>query len=242
MAASSYHFRTALSGYNKGDVTAYIEKIAAKHRFELLERERLIVELQEEIHSLNQQLNLMMMAVPSAAAAPAEEEKPQPVAEPAIETGEELAAPVEEAPAKEAPAEAEPAVEPEPEAPVAAEEPEPEPEEETAAPKLPTGTEDGSAYLVELVSLELQAYRRAEAAERKANNRARNVYRELESLCDSALESFRAAGDALKQPAREGSDNSGDFDKAYEAFAAALNASREKIAAIDKLYPSAGKK
>ena len=85
MEKSERRFRTALCGYRKGDVTAYIEKTASEHRFELLEREKIIAELQKENRSLRQQMNILMMStpLPTPAPAPAPAAKPAPVAEPA---------------------------------------------------------------------------------------------------------------------------------------------------------------
>ena len=79
MGKSERRFRTALFGYRKGDVTAYIEKTASEHRFELLEREKIIAELQKENRSLHQQMNILMMSTPLPTPAPA----PVPAAEPA---------------------------------------------------------------------------------------------------------------------------------------------------------------
>ena len=79
MGKSKRRFRTALCGYRKGDVTAYIEKTASEHRFELLERENIIAELQKENRSLHQQMNILMMSTPLPTPAPA----PVPAAEPA---------------------------------------------------------------------------------------------------------------------------------------------------------------
>ena len=53
-----YRFRTSLSGFHKGDVTAYIEMTASQYRSNLLECEKTIIALQEENRSLQQQLNL----------------------------------------------------------------------------------------------------------------------------------------------------------------------------------------
>lgn len=78
MEESVYRFRTALSGFHKGDVTAYIEKTASEHRSALLEMEKTITQLQKENRSLQQQVNLLMLSTPSPA--PAEPvEKPAPV-------------------------------------------------------------------------------------------------------------------------------------------------------------------
>ena len=83
MADSSRPFRSALGGFHKGDVIGYIERTAAQHRSELLEREQLIQTLQEENRSLQQQLNLLMLATPVAV--PAQEPAPVPVPEPVSE-------------------------------------------------------------------------------------------------------------------------------------------------------------
>ena len=186
MADNSYHFRNALGGYHKGDVTGYIEKVAAQHRNELLELEQIITTLREENHSLQQQLNLLMMSTPIASTPEAKEEK---AAEPASE-------PVS-APAKES----------------------------LSAP--------------ELASLELQAYRRAEAMERNANNRARKLYRQMEDLCDDALEEFQATDSAVKQTLRSIMDQANSLEQAYQTLSAALQVSREKLAAMNELISDA---
>ena len=97
MAESVNRFRTALGGYHKGDVVAYIEMAASEYRSELLERERIIAEQKKEIHSLQQQLNLLMMATPVPAEEPASEAPaPEPAPEPApAPTPEPAPAPVQ---------------------------------------------------------------------------------------------------------------------------------------------------
>ena len=100
MASNTYGFRTSLSGYHKGDVTGYIEKLEGQHRTEILEYEGQIMSLKDEIRSLNQQLNLMMMATPIVPAAPVvptapvatpevPKEEPAPAAAPAVEEASE---------------------------------------------------------------------------------------------------------------------------------------------------------
>lgn len=173
MTESAYRFRSSLGGYHKGDVTAYIEKTATQHRSELLEREKTIAELQEANHSLQQQLNLLMMATPTPAAEPAQ-------------------------PTVEAPA---PAKDP-----------------------------------VDLMQLELQAYRRAEAVERNANNRARQLYEKLEDLCGGALDDFQTADEAVKQTIEVMMAQAASLEQVYQALSAALSASREKIASINDQF------
>lgn len=173
MADTAYHFRSALGGFHKGDVTAYIEKAAAQHRSELLEYEKTVTELREENRSLQQQLNLLMMSTP-VTAAPAPAPAPVPVAEP-----------------------------------------EPTP--------------------VELMSKELQAYRRAEAVERNANKRARKLYQQMEDVCEDALGEFQVTDSAVKQTIQVMLEQASALEQAYQALSAALNASREKLSVMNEL-------
>jgi cell division septum initiation protein DivIVA len=179
MADSGRLFRTALSGFHKGDVTAYIEKTALQHRSELLEYEKKITELQEENRSLQQQLNLLMMATPVAAPAPAPAAEPEPAPAP--------------------------------------------------APVVPAETTDW-------MHLELQAYRRAEAVERHANTRAKELYEKMEDLCGGTLDDFQAADAAVKQTIEVMMSQATSLEKAYQALSAALNTSREKISSINKQF------
>lgn len=137
MGKSKRRFRTALFGYRKGDVTAYIEKTASEHRLELLEREKTIAELQKENRSLHQQMNILMMSTPLPTPAPA----PVPAAEPASV--------VEPVPAAEPASVVEPAPAP---APIPAAAP---------APAAASSVSGRTAFLVQ------QAYRRAEAKARR---------------------------------------------------------------------------
>ena len=171
MAASTDRFRTALGGFHKGDVTAYIEMTASQHRMELLECEKRISALQEENRSLQQQLNLLMMATPVAAPAPA-----------------------------------------------------------PAAP----------AEVTDLMQQELQAYRRAEAVERHANIRAKELYQQMEDLCGGTLGDFQAADEAVKQAIEAMTAQAASLEKAYQALSTALNASREKISSINRDYSVPG--
>lgn len=188
MTDTSYRFRTALGGFHKGDVTGYIEKTAAQHRSELLEREQTITALREENRSLQQQLNLLMMATP-----------------------------VTEAP-----------------------QPEPKPEPEPIPVSTPEPTPAATIKEENISTLELQAYRRAEATERLANNRAKKLYMELETMCADALDEFEAADTAAKQTVEAILTQAAAVEKAYLDLSAALNASREKLAAMDAMIPDPG--
>ena len=179
MADSSRPFRTVMGGFHKGDVVGYIERTAAQHRSELLTRDQIIQELQEENRSLQQQLNLLMMSMPVAAPAPA----PAP-------------------------------------APVAAPDPAPAPAAEPA----------------ELMSQELQAYRRAEAVERNANARARKLYQQLEGVCQETLDGFQLTDSAVKQAIEAMMTQASALEQACQTLSAALNTSREKLAATNEQF------
>ena len=83
--------------------------------------------------------------------------------------------------------------------------------------------------------MELQAYRRAEAVERNANNRAKKLYRHMEDLCDDALEEFRATDSAVKQTLEAIMAQADSLEQAYQSLSAALQSSREKLAAMNEL-------
>ena len=179
MAETNDRFRTALGGFHKGDVAAYIEKTATEHRTKLLEYERQITELREENYSLQQQLNLLMMATPAPVPAAAPVETPAP------------------------------------------------------APVVPVEVTD-------LMQQELQAYRRAEAVERHANIRAKELYQQMEDLCGCTLGDFQAADEAVKQAIEAMTAQAASLEKAYQALSTALNASREKISSINRDYSVPG--
>lgn len=182
MGDLTYHFRSALGGYHKGDVLGFIEKVASEHRSEILEQEKIIADLREENLSLQQQLNLLMISTPIAA--PAEPE-PEPIAEPV---------------------------------------PEPTKEQDPA---------DLSA--AELVNMELQAYRRAEAMERSTNKRAMRLYQQLEEVCTDTRGQFDGVGEAVKQTIASMLEQTKALEQSYQQLSDALEASREKIAAMNAL-------
>ena len=180
MEESGYKFRTALSGFHKGDVTAYIEKTASEHRSELLEKEKTITELQKENRTLQQQLNLLMLStpVPTPTPAPAPEPVPTPAPEPA-----------------------------------------PAPVQNT-----------------DMTSLELQAYRRAEAVEHAANMRAKQLYQQLETMCMETIGEFQVTDAAVKKTIEMMLQQANSLEQAYQTLTAALTISREKLAAMNELF------
>ena len=162
MADSTYHFRSALGGFHKGDVLGYVEKLSAQHRSEILEYEKTITELREENHSLQQQLNLLMMATPAAAPAP------------------EPAAPPEE----------------------------------------------------DLISKELQAYRRAEAVERNANQRAKKLHQQLGDMCTETESLLQNTNCAVNQTLESMLAQAKTLEQTYQQLSAALHETLEKLSAV----------
>ena len=84
---------------------------------------------------------------------------------------------------------------------------------------------------------ELAAYRRAEAAERLANLRARKVYEDLQTVCAESSREF----DGLNDTAHAAAENIGAqldiIRAAVENACAAMQTSSEKLSAINQLVP-----
>ena len=84
---------------------------------------------------------------------------------------------------------------------------------------------------------ELAAYRRAEAAERLANLRARKVYEDLQTVCGEYSREF----DGLNDTAHAAAENIGAqldiIRAAVENACAAMQTSSEKLSAINQLVP-----
>ena len=87
----------------------------------------------------------------------------------------------------------------------------------------------------ELMAGELQAYRRAEAVERNASQRARKLYRQLETVCEDALGEFQNTDSAVKQTIEQMLEQANALEQAYQTLSLALNNSREKLAAMNDL-------
>lgn len=138
--ANSQRFRTAVGGFHKGDVSAYITKIAGEHRAETEELRQQLEALQKENDTLRTQM----------AQAEAQLEK----ALDGVHTEDGAAAHTEEAITSES-----------------------------------------------ITDLELGAYRRAEAAERLAHQRAKRLYEDMQGIYDNSAAQLRtisgATGKAL---------------------------------------------
>lgn len=252
MADNTYGFRTALNGFHKGDVIGYIEKAATAHRTEILEYENTIMSLRDEIRSLNQQLNLLMMATPLApekvSPAPAEEpvsasvsEEETPVPEKPVIDGflsvtAEPAAEVSEEPTPKAVSSFNPIKDFVPlsfassEEPAPVSEPKPAAKPEPASEPLPTVNEG------ELVMKELRAYRRAEAVERSARAQIRKLCDQVEDMYFGTVDEFSAASDAVKQTVELLNKQAAALEKSYAAFSDALQNSKKKLASINDSF------
>lgn len=134
----SHRFRTAVCGFHKGDVSAYITKIATRHQAELSGLEKELTDMQQENETLREQLSALQ----------AELETLQGV-------------------------------------------PEAEPEQTAPEPHV--------CMPENINELELAAYRRAEAAERLAYQRAGRLYEDLQNIYDISAVQLRSVSDATEQ-------------------------------------------
>ena len=100
------------------------------------------------------------------------------------------------------------------------------PEEDTAAPE----PQDVS-------SLELQAYRRAEAAERLANQRAKKLYESLEAICQDTAGEFSSANATVQETVETILAQAKTLEAACGKLSEALNQSREKLSSMDAMIP-----
>jgi methyl-accepting chemotaxis protein len=103
-----------------------------------------------------------------------------------------------------------------------------------AAPELTAEAEPTEAGLYQQ---ELAAYRRAEAAERLAGQRAKKLYECLDTICQGAEAQFDAADQAVQQAAEHILDQLQVLDDAKRQLSEALDASRQQIAALDAMSP-----
>lgn len=159
-------FRTAVGGFHKGDVSAYISKTAAAHQAQVAGLENRLETLQQENDRLRQQLLEQSAPVPSA--------------------------------------------------------PEPEPED------VPEPS---------LKEQELAAYRRAEAAERLASQRARKLYAEMQQLCDNSGQQV-AQTDSTIQTAMETINAQLDIIRtAITALHGSVRASSEELQTMGQMVP-----
>ena len=186
MANNTPGFRTALSGFHKGDVTGYLDKITSQHRSEVQQYEQQIASLQEENRALQQQINLLMMSAPLM-----QESVPAPVPE------------------------------------------------TTAAPVQNTEPVPASDEKQDLMHLELLAYRRAEAVEYNARQRAKKLYQQLGTVCDDALDQFQTTEAAVKQALQEALSQINALEQSYQKISSSLLATKEQLTTMSDTRGSA---
>ncbi len=162
------HFRTAVGGFHKSDVAAYIAAIAKEHQSQLQEKDK-------EIQQLQQQLDHALEQLHTAAA--------EAVSEPAA----------------------------------------PEPQE--ASP------EDS------LDRMELEAYRRAEAAERIAAQRAKKLYEALGDICTDARTQLENADSAARNSITAMELQLQTLEDSCDALTAALTSARQQLLDMDAMIP-----
>ena len=113
----------------------------------------------------------------------------------------------------------------------------PEPEAAPAPEAAPTPVEVLSPVLdadkEALLWQELQAYRRAEAVERKATARVKNLYQQLDGLCDGTLAEFQSTNAAVKQTIELLLSQAQLLEQSYTALSDSLLSSREKLVAAN---------
>ena len=162
------HFRTAVGGFHKSDVTAYIAKTAKDHQAQLQEKDKEIAQLQQQLeHALSQLAQ--------------QESTPGPAPEPA---------------------------------PVPA-----EPSEDT------------------LDRLELEAYRRAEAAERIASQRAKKLYEALGDICTEARTQLENADSAARNSITAMELQLQTLEDSCDALTTALSGARQQLLDMDAMIP-----
>lgn len=139
-----YAFRTAVGGFHKGDVTAYITRTAAAHQAELAVLNKRLQALEQENAALRDQVHLLELPHKLGQLEQAPQESPEP----------------------------------------------PVPESATPEPTAPNSGFEQQ---------ELLAYRRAEAAERLACQRAKKLYGSIQTICDESAVSMDGAGSVAQE-------------------------------------------
>lgn len=178
MDTTTFGFRTTVGGFHKGDVSRYIAQLASDHQTELEAKQTELDALSTENETLKSQLEEQQTQLEELQtqleAMSAEKQALSDLADAAAQQCLTL-----EAQLAERPPVSEPAETPDAEAPKV-----PVPAE---APVLPVSREpEISLEPGSLQAKELAAYRRAEAAERLAYQRAGLLYMEMEAICQDS--------------------------------------------------------
>jgi len=98
---------------------------------------------------------------------------------------------------------------------------------------------DADAEILEgdMESRELAAYRRAEAVERLANQRARKLYADMQEICDNSMQEFQDSSDVTRSAADSISRQLDVIRASVESVFASLGASSEKLRAAAQFSP-----
>lgn len=162
------HFRTAVGGFHKSDVAAYIAAIAKEHQSQLQEKDKEIQQLQQQLDHALEQLHSTVAEPASAPAAP-------------------------------------------------------EPPEASQAESLDR--------------MELEAYRRAEAAERIASQRAKKLYEALGDICTEARTQLETADSAARNSITAMELQLQTLEDSCDALTAALTGARQQLLDMDAMIP-----
>ena len=147
-------FRTSLNGFNRADVTNYIETLCAEHRRTLAQAQADSEDLRKQLEASQSALDLQIEKSQTLEAKLEETETALQSTEAALdEAMSMLVEPAEEAPAEETP---------------------------------------------DYSSMELEAYRRAEALERATTERAAKIRRHLDDLIEETAGRYEQVGQDIK--------------------------------------------
>ncbi len=163
------HFRTAVGGFHKSDVSEYIAKIAKDHQAQLQEKDKEIQQLQQQLDQAREQLAQAVPQEPTPDSAPAE--VPQESQEDALDR------------------------------------------------------------------LELEAYRRAEAAERIASQRAKKLYEALGDICTEARNQLETADSAARNSITAMELQLQTLEDSCDALTEALTKARQQLIDMDAMIP-----
>lgn len=216
-------FRTALHGFNRDDVVAYIEKTTVAHENEVLQLQKVNEQLRaqladtgaaleqarqnavdpEELSAANERIRELTDANAGLTAQLQELEAEAAELRESREEVERLraqTAEIEELRRQLAEREAAPAAEPVPEKePEQPDEPSVPQEQDAPITPLEEVVPEQTAPAKDYAELELAAYRRAEMTERLARERAADVYRQIQSVFDNANTRFDNGRSDLEQ-------------------------------------------
>ncbi len=103
--------------------------------------------------------------------------------------------------------------------------------------EIPAPAEPEAEAAPPVTELELEAYRRAEATERLANQRAKKLYMDMESICHNADAEFEAARAVADETAQAVLKQAQVLDEACKKLTAALHSSRQELSALDAMLP-----